>query len=189
MCFLGKPHSISYDVLTNVANEDFGSVGRRPMVGWSPDPPDKVPSSSCRSSSNNWTNLNGGTCVSKRETDLCSETILAVGHRKVMVRSALCHQSVEMLTGKGSFRSWRVGDGTHSGETERRDGGPCRPRMRRHSPKLEYQQMAAIVYVSSSPTWFFFHDLWLTQRWVRTYLGPKQSHSFPASNLCRNFWD
>ena len=76
----------------------------------------------------------------------------AVDDQKVMLGSLLWHQSLNLPTGEGSFYSWRVGDGTHSGETEQRYGGPCPQRMRRHSPKLEYQQMAAIVYVSSSPT-------------------------------------
>ena len=51
MCCLQRHHLISYDVPTEVANEDFGSVGRRLMVGWTPHPPDKVLSSTPTSSS------------------------------------------------------------------------------------------------------------------------------------------
>ena len=73
-------------------------------------------------------------------------------NQNVMLGCVLWYQSLNLSTGEGLFYSWRVEDGTHSGETEQRYGGPWPQRMRRHSPKLEYQQMAAIVYVSSSPT-------------------------------------
>ena len=70
----------------------------------------------------------------------------------MIIRRLITHLFAQVVTGEGAFCSWRVGYGTHSGETERSDGGPWPQRMRRHSPKLEYQQMAAIVYVSRSPT-------------------------------------